>query len=453
MTVKIRQEINFINREFVNPTGDADLSEIIAYDPANYNGETVYLEVVAKNTDGSNVLYVNLHDSSNNEHESLTVPTSTSSYTLIRSAIDTTLDADEYHIYLEDNTATWATNGSIKLARLVILQSAESITDTQTQIEVGAYQSKASPAAANTWYALDEPKYWKYESAKWNPTPTFTFGLTHSIENDKSTITYGLEVDDGSFNWSGTVVGQISSTSETITYDESSAFTPTDGYHYRVVWKTNNTMYGADIYNAKVVATQKEHVYYSYLTGIAFPVQGDGGSNEAQTFDFDSGDGGELTALKIGMSKAGSPTDNVYCVISTTKGGSAITNGTSQDFACSGLSTSSNLETFTFSTNPTLDADTTYFVHVYRDGTRDNTNYPILICSNDVENGDPYPDFDVYGKDNDVWDSSGNGYTPRAEITVAGQTEITKFQTEYLLINEAQTGTGLQEFLTDFVCN
>lgn len=260
---KIRQEINILNRELVNPTGDADLAEIIDYDPANYNGETVYFEVVAKNTDGTNVLYVNVHDSSHNEHESLTIPINTSSYALIRSAIDTTLTDDTYHVHIEDNTAAWDTNGSIKLARLVILQDAADIIDTQTQIEVGCFAEELTTTTEDPDIEpIAEPKIWKYESAKWDPAPTFTFACTMRCENDKGDIWIGLEQDDGAFNWSGSMIIQaaIKVADEVVKYYESASFSPTDGRHYRVAIMAENDAYGEFIYNAKVIATQGSSV-------------------------------------------------------------------------------------------------------------------------------------------------------------------------------------------------
>ena len=46
---KIRQEINILNREYVNPSDSTHLDGLFSFDPADYNGETVYLEMIAKN--------------------------------------------------------------------------------------------------------------------------------------------------------------------------------------------------------------------------------------------------------------------------------------------------------------------------------------------------------------------------------------------------------------------
>ena len=264
---KIRQEINFTNRII-----SADSSAIVAMDASDYNGATFYFEVVAKVASGT--LTVGCWDVTLGSNKT-TVSVTDTSYTVYRSASFTpTAGARTYIVDVSGGTTLL-----IKSARIIILQDAEAITATQTQIEMGDYEVNTS-LAATTILPIAEPKYWKYESAKWDPTPTFTFAFTAENENDAGDIWIGLEEDDGSFNWSGShktnAVVQINI--ETPTYFESAAFTPVDGRHYRVSVTAESTMYGFNIYNAKIIATQiaLTHIDSDFQSGIYYGVWGDG---------------------------------------------------------------------------------------------------------------------------------------------------------------------------------
>jgi hypothetical protein len=261
MTVKMRQEINFLNRPF-NSTGSLVLSDEIAYfDTADYNGEAVYLEVFAKNLSGGSLVVFLESDTTADFgtpeiEQSVSIPGNTDYWTLIRSAQVTGIGGPYFKVA---HPAVNGTDVEVKLAKLIILQSATDITETQTQIEVGNYQSEILAAAANTWYVIDFPKWWKYESAKWDPAPTITFGITYLCENDMGSIDFGIQEDDGAGGWTTTPIATITGlTSETVDYQESASFTPTNGKIHRLVWRSSNTMYGMDIYNAKMILTQTD---------------------------------------------------------------------------------------------------------------------------------------------------------------------------------------------------
>ena len=151
---------------------------------------------------------------------------------------------------------------SVKSAKIIILQDAADITDTQTQIEVGQFGT-VIPAVINTDYAIPEPKYWKYESAKWDPTPTFTFGFTCGIEDNMETYKIGIqEASDAAFTSDVLTVAnsQVTVNTEAVTYYESSAFTPKDGYYYRMVYQGDDAKDEIYLYNAKVICTQSSSV-------------------------------------------------------------------------------------------------------------------------------------------------------------------------------------------------
>jgi hypothetical protein len=454
MTIKIRQEINLTNVEADVVDGveaEYGFGGVVKIDPDDYNGKSAYFEILAKN---ANVSAKNCLLSTSSSAQRATsgyksnpaIPGSTSTWTLIRSGIFTLDTVAIYYCYRVGTADD--TDISIKLAKVIILQDAANIIDTVTQIEVGAYQSKVSAGATGTWYPLDEPKYWKYESAKFDPTPTFTFGITLACENDMDNIDVALEYDDGAFNWSGSVVGQISSlTSEDVAYYESSSFTPTDGLHYRVVWRTDDTKSGLDIYNAKVIINSDSAIIeVPYDSTASAGLLGGSGTNEMLGQSFTVGATDILcTTIKAFLAKWGSPTDNIYIEIATSDfDGSVITNGTSDVVAASSLvNIVGGVVFFNFSTPPTLAASTKYYMRLIRSGARDVSNYTSWFYNDDsyLANGG------YSWKNSGSWDSESS----TNDFVFSICESITKLQPEYLLINEAQADTGLQEYLIDWI--
>jgi len=448
---KIRQEINILNREFIN-VHDQDLysDELINFDPNEFNDiSAAYLEVVATNDDSSYTPGVELFtDGGSPVGTILYIPINTLGFTRFRST-DISNDADfandTFNLWTSYNALATGTL-TIKSAKIIILQDATDITDTQTQIEVGGYQIWADVASAETYEPLSEPKYWKYESAKWDPTPTFTLGFTALNENDADTSRVALqESSDAAFTSPSTVTNSVVSfTSETIAYYESAAFTPTDGYYYRLAYTNNDTMYGGTIYNAKVIATQEK-------VKIAF----DDDLEESITFNlsdtttkigqcFSNSNVGSLTGVQWRLEKNGSPTGNVYCKLYACSG----TVGTNAVATGSPLATATTvLDVSTLTTSPikinfefagySLSASTDYVITVEYDGGDTTNRLEIVLGGN--------PD----GTYNRCKYTTSWVFQAQTPIYFKVFTEsITKLQPEYLLINAAQTDTGLQEFQT-----
>jgi hypothetical protein len=260
---KIVQSINILNQSYSSVAAVVtDTVEIAFLDSTKYNGAAFYLEVIAKNTDADTNEQISLRGdpASSFDERSVQIDMNTTSWTRFRSAAFTPDDGAEdskkfFRLSQSDSDGTL----QIKTGRIVVLQDAATITDTQTQIEIGAYQTKAGPGAADTYEKLDEHKIWKYESAAWDPTPTFTLGFTASNENDMDIITVALqEASDAAFTANVATVASSPEpfTSEAVGYYESSAFTLTPGYYHRLIWQSNDSMTGCDIFNAKIIATQ-----------------------------------------------------------------------------------------------------------------------------------------------------------------------------------------------------
>jgi hypothetical protein len=445
---KIRQEINLTNVT-ADPIDSVEAwygnGGIAHLDPSNYTGYTAYFEVLVKNSDSSSqnisLIANDTNDQTGTVQVTASIPADTTTWTLIRSN-SFTLHATRFY-YLYSGTA-YDDVISVKSAKIVILQDAEDISDTQTQIEIGAYHTLASVGAADTWYAILEPKYWKYEKDKWNPTPTFHWGFTAKNENDMYTTTFGLEYDDGAFNWSGNIVVETEvgiNDQDSIIYYESAPFTPVDGLHYRVAYKSTNNKGGNDLYNAKVIATQEDRTESSQGYVVLFPLYGgDGESSETSQAlgqSFYSSDGYTLRAVRFDKrATMGSPTDNVYCDIALSIDGVAI--ATTESLVIADMPNTFN--EFKFSSLVTILPSTTYYLRMYRDGPRDINNYIRF----DGSNSGVYSNGEVLKKSDNLWG------TPGGDLNFYAVGTITKLQTEYLLINEAQDGTGLQEFLIDW---
>jgi hypothetical protein len=272
---------------------------------ANYNGATFYFEVIGKVASGT--CTVGCYDIGDAANET-TVSVTATKYTRYRSAAFTPTAGDrDYRVYVSGGTSPL-----IISAKIIILQSATDITDTETQIEVGQHWT-GIPAAINTWYPLTEPKYWKYESSKWDPAPAFKLGFTIAVEDDRESYILGLEYDDGAFTWSGNVVAQVSGiSSESVIYYESAAFTPTNGLHYRLVYQGDDAKDDIYLYNAKVIGTQVGERYFVDVPGspaytALYGVNGGSGVWEemCQNVDIPANAGGDLRTLKLYLNEQG----------------------------------------------------------------------------------------------------------------------------------------------------
>lgn len=457
MTVAIRQEINIINRVIAETIDDwpalHSFSDIVEIDPDSFNGDTYYFELVWRVTDdtGSSGCHLRLDDGSTT-YATKIMNSIVSDWERSRIVFDTALSGAT-ELYLVGYGVGSGTDMAIEIksAKVIILQSATDITDTQTQIEVGAYELWADVATAETYEPLSEPKYWKYESDKWDPTPTFKLGFTAVNENDMDTSRVALqESSDAAFTSPSTVTNSVVSFNvETVAYYESSVFTPTDGYYYRLVYTNDNTKYGGTIYNAKIVATQvagsiRHNANYIYATERVY-----GGTGTSEVIGQSITTIGAITVDSIFfyMLSYGSPTDNLTCYITTTRDGDTpITNGTSQNFdAGTMVAGKETWVKFTFSTPPSLSATTKYWFKIQRSGSRDTVNY--VAAGSGETTG--YASGEPVIRDSGTWSNETSGRDLYFSVMAVGDA-ITKLQPEYLLINAAQADTGLQEYLTYF---
>lgn len=183
-TKTIRQEINITDTYLYAGSGaTATSSAIVNLDSTKYSGATYYFEVVASTTAGTSATVL-----LKNATSSVTIATANvtggNTYTRYRSSSFTAPGvATNYVVALGGE----AIGKGIIASRIVILQSADPLTQTQTQIEIGNNETYTSTATSS----LASPKYWKYDSTKWDGTTTFYAEVTYARTVDAILTTLG----------------------------------------------------------------------------------------------------------------------------------------------------------------------------------------------------------------------------------------------------------------------
>lgn len=197
----LEQQINIINGEFAStdtsytPTNNS--LGLVAYNSANYSGPTTYFEVVIRCvgcTGGNERAVVALYSSDGTLQTTLNSTSST--YERLRTG-SLVLPAGDYTIRLQrDATAGTA---YVKAARLIVVQSAGPITQTQTQVEVGHYENRTVTAASS----LTAPKYYRYDHSVYSGTINAYFEASlRTAGNSIATTYYFDDYDSGGLEWS-----------------------------------------------------------------------------------------------------------------------------------------------------------------------------------------------------------------------------------------------------------
>ncbi len=175
---KIRQEVNITDTYLTAASGSyATSSEIILLDTSKYSGATYYFEVVASTTSATNATISLVNATSGAPVKHITV--NGTSYARYRSSAFTATSTQmEFAVRLGNE----AVRKGIVAARLVIIQDTASIDSTETQIEIGSNETYTSAATST----FTNPKYWTYDSAKWDGSPTFYAEVTYARTVDAS---------------------------------------------------------------------------------------------------------------------------------------------------------------------------------------------------------------------------------------------------------------------------
>lgn len=251
----VRQEIQILEELMTAASGSvADSKQTAVLDTNNFSGScTYYLEVITW-SDVSIAYNIRLRRFGTTTDDcTINIPTGTTSATLFtQSFTPPAAAATEYFVRISNTTGA---NKSMYSARIVIVQDtgASSLTDTETQIELGAPSfSTTSTTGASTG------NYWKYDSANYDGSITAVFEAVLSSSSTKNTVTAKLQVDNGSFaSWTDVTNASVSiATLAGGRVRAGSAFTLTSGRNYRVLIVSGNSKSSATIYSAKVILTQ-----------------------------------------------------------------------------------------------------------------------------------------------------------------------------------------------------
>ena len=290
MATVLRQELNILDHAL---TADADCNERIQIDTTQYNGTVAYyFEVVGKRASGT--CTVTLHDASNNVMATCSV-TGTTDAVVRSSSFTPTTGAATYHV----NVAGGSTTPIIKSARVIVTQSATTLTNTETQIEIGNYNTSRT---AETAAILTNPKYWKYVAANWDGTKTFyaeaVYATALSNKDAMSVYIYESAVIDAP-SWSAKATIFTGTPGVTTPLRSRVAFTPVDGSWY-TIFSLNGSMDNHDIYRAGVVVQQAEAISTTYYfnASVSGPTDTNGNfSNDASAFDADTATFANATAI------------------------------------------------------------------------------------------------------------------------------------------------------------
>ncbi len=174
VNTQIRQEVNITDAYFYAASGVyATSSEMVAITDNNYSNPAYYFEAVASSTSGTTATVKLVNATSSATVATLTLA-SGNTYTRYRSTqfIPNASTTVEYKVVLGNE----ALGKGIISSRIVVLQNAGTLNNTETQIEIG---SATTTASNTTTLPLQSPKYWKYDSTKWDASPTFIAEVTY----------------------------------------------------------------------------------------------------------------------------------------------------------------------------------------------------------------------------------------------------------------------------------
>jgi hypothetical protein len=254
---KLEQQINIINQEYSTSSTDYVPEDnslgLIHWDASAYTGATVYFEAVIRTSSAisGRAAVVALHKSNGDVINSSEILGNSTGYTRVRSGAVTLDDNTDYTIRIRHNTS--GQTAFINAARLIIIQSDPTrITNTQTQIEVGANET-----IANTTYTqLTDKKIYYYDSSRFSPAPTVYFEATISNTSASDTTWAALYINDTSCN---TLVAgsEVSVTGTSWVLARSGSLTLNNETEYMVCARTSSGG-TSKVANAKIILSQQD---------------------------------------------------------------------------------------------------------------------------------------------------------------------------------------------------
>lgn len=181
----IRQEVNITDAYLYAGSGSyATSSEIAAITDTSYTSPYYYFEVVASTTAGTTASIDLVNATSSALVKSISI-TGGNTYQRYRSTafLPNASTTVEYKVRLNNE----AIGKGLISSRIVVLQNNATISNTETQIEIG---SATTTAVNTTSLPLISPKYWYYDSTKWDATQTVYAEATYKMSPVASSTTY-----------------------------------------------------------------------------------------------------------------------------------------------------------------------------------------------------------------------------------------------------------------------
>lgn len=160
----VRHEINILDGLLSATSGNSASSNEIAHlDTSKYGTPTYDFEIVGYTSSSLSVGITLRRAGTSTDDCTATIPTSTTTATLIRTT-GCTLTSTDYVVFIP-NTAGATKN--VKEARIIPHDTNPNVSEVQ--VEIGNNES----ITGTTPTALASPKYWAYAAANWDGTPTF----------------------------------------------------------------------------------------------------------------------------------------------------------------------------------------------------------------------------------------------------------------------------------------
>lgn len=255
--LSMAQEINIIDQTYTTTaTGSALPTDnglgLIKWESGQYPDAKVYFEVSLRCNDcndGNRQAKAALYTSGGTIVNNSTITIASDSYAIGRSnEITTNLsDGTLYSVRITADTDTGT--ASIMAARLVILQSADPLTTTQTAVEIGNNTTTTS----QSYEIMPGPKLIKYDQIYYNPTPTVYFEASLKAAGSNNVAYAALSNASDCSN--PIANSQISTLSTAWILVRSAAITLNTGSTYYVCIRSSDSQ-TSSIANAKLIFNQ-----------------------------------------------------------------------------------------------------------------------------------------------------------------------------------------------------
>ena len=454
--IRVRQEICIMNGAAASQLTPTNTSVGISSISPNYSGTlTNYFEVVATNTDSSDLTVYLRNWVGDAIIAQLVVPHGTTVPTIFRSS-PFILPVSLTQVYTNFPGTTVAGQLTINASRVIVYQDTGLVplTMTETQIEIGNYESAQTFTTATP---LNYPKYWFYDATHWDNTKTFYAETAYRTTSTTRTVTVTLQKDNlgDMTTWSDVVIivnAQGSSPANYPMLSSRVAFTPVNGCNYRITTFISSTAGGNTytVYNTKIIVDQisDSNILNDPSSTSYYSLRGAGQTNAAYVQSFVLYKNDTLTGVTMRLKVTGAPADSLTMSLRLAQDGTTLASGT---IAASSLLTTVATYTINFSAPYTVTAGNTYVIQIDRTGAGDLNNYYGLQVNAATLAVNPYKLGAIRAKSSTaVWGADDATYDFYMIFEGAVINGISKLEPQYLLQTTNSAATGLQNYDTSW---